>query len=215
MIAWHGQNNGGDLEQVNEVNARLAAISGSTQPRVLLMSKLGQYEATFSGRIVVVDQEQQAYANGSGSNTARMRDFIRDYYPQFLFDTRAELCATASPTIPDLWHPGKREKETADTWGIVPFSYFFDYSAVSWRPNDLTFSGYRSAAGLPSNGTGSDLDYYIRSVADGSNPVGQLLVKEAGVWVTHSIANKIHMVPDVGNIALAKRIKLKLETKGW
>ncbi|KMK68590.1 hypothetical protein [Puniceibacterium sp. IMCC21224] len=212
LISWHGENNGNDVEQVNEVNARLASMSGTVQQRCLLMSKLGQYQMSWTGsRIAVVYHEQQISAI-SGAQTTRMRNFIRDNYVASLFDTRAELCASAGST-PDLIHPGNTEAETAAAYGIVPFSYFFPLNDMPWKAADLNFVGYRSDAGLPAGG--SDLDYHIRSVADGSDGVGQLIVKEDGTWTKRDITNVTHMVPDAGNVALANRINLKLAEKGW
>lgn len=210
-IGWHGQNNVGYYDQTNEVNDRLARLSGARGGRVVLMSVLGQWTASYSGGRIMVSNHENQFNDTSGQ-LRLVRNHLRDNHAGSFFDTRAELCATAGDT-PALLHPGMTEKEVADTYGIVPFSFFFDLTAVPWDASDLVFRGYRSAAGLPTGG--ADNDYYIRSAVDGSDPVGQLLIREGGTWVTRQITDITHMRPDAGNVALAGRIANFLKNKDW
>lgn len=206
---WHGQNNQGLYSQINEVNDRLAAAMAGR--RYLLFSVLGQWAATYgSGRIQVIQQEYQL--TQPAYQTYRVIDHLRRAHPEHVFDVRAELCAAADET-PALLHPGMTEADVAETYGIVPLSYFMDLSAMPWVPGALVFQGYRSAAGLPTGG--ADGDYYIRSVVDGANPVGQLLINEGGAWVARQIGDITHITAPAGQAALAERIMLKLQEKGW
>ncbi len=215
VITWHGQNNVGDADQTNETNAEIVALMGARDRRAILMSVLGQYIATFNGsRIVVANHEGQFARNVAGNVMFRTVYFLEQQFPDFVFDTRKELCIDA-PSTPALLWPGMTEAEVATTYGIVPFSYFFNYSAVSWTPGSLAFTGYRSAAGLPTGG--ANLDYQIRTVADAGldHPIGTLYVRQAGVWTAHQIPDVTHITVPLGNQRLAARIVNRLTERGW
>ncbi len=102
--------------------------------------------------------------------------------------------------------------QVASTYGIVPLSFFFDYSSVPWEPADLVFRGYRSTAGLPAGGVAND--YYLRS-ANGT--VGAIIVNESGTWVEY-IYDQVHLYNQndfPGNVALAAALSSFITAKGW
>ncbi len=215
LVTWHGQNNVGDADLTNEVNAEIVALMGSRDVRAILMSVLGQFVTTWNGsRIVVANHEGQFARNATGNVMFRTVLFLEEQFPDFVFDTRKELCIDA-PSTPALLWPGLTEAEVAATYGIVPFSYFFNYASVPWTPAALSFAGYRSAAGLPTGG--ADLDYWIRTVADGGlgHGVGAIYVRYAGVWTVHEIADITHITVPLGNQKLAARIVNRLAERGW
>jgi hypothetical protein len=196
-IFWHGQNNQTDLAVIKAVSYEMAELAGANQKRFIFWSVLGQRLATFNGtRIVVALQEE---AKAGTNNIAEIESFYKLSFPKQWFSPRVALLETAvGRTTPDPQFPGMTEEQVAATYGIVPFSYFFDYSGKSFTAANLVFLGYHSAAGLPSGG--ADKEYYIRS---GNGTVGQLIVNVSGVW-TEYIHDFTHLTT-VGADAVAAK----------
>lgn len=202
-IFWHGQNN--DNNQARAVTPKLVELVGPRDSsRIILMSVLGQRIATYNGTRIVIQQQEDMKNNVAGSRQDFV-NFLRNTYPEYLFDTRDALLKSASVSVPALDFPGMTEKQVADTYGIVPLSYFL---SVSYNYAALVFKGYHSTAGLPTGGAAND--YYVRT---GVGTVGAIIVNNAGTWTEHTY-DQTHL-NTAGGAALGQALKTYIESKGW
>lgn len=204
-VFWHGQNNSTDTAQIKMAAYEMASLVGSVQKRFAFWSVLGTRGATFNGTRIVIAQHEDAKA---GTNfIAQTEQFYQAAFPNQFFCTRQALLDSAvGRTTPDLQFPGMTEAQVASTYGIVPLSYFFNYSSVSWTPSQLNFLGYHSASGLPSGG--NDLDYYVRT---GGGTVGLIIVKVSGTW-TENTHDTVHLTA-AGSLAVATKFNEYLTLK--
>ena len=201
-VFWHGQNNLTDEAQIKNAAFEMAALVGAKNKRFVFWSVLGQRAATYSGGRIVVAFQEDAKAGTNG--IARIEQFYAAAFPKQWFSPRKALLETAvGRTAPDPQFPGMTEEQVAATYGIVPFSYFFDFTGKPFTQAELTqakFLGYHSAAGLPTGGT--DKDYYVRT---GNGAVGQLIVNVAGAWTEY--AHDVTHLNTAGQDAAAGKFK--------
>ena len=198
-LFWHGQNNNGDLVQIKNASLQMAALASTYQSRFVFWSMLGQQSSTFNGTRIVQANHEGAFASPSTSRFVEIENWYEATFPSKCFHPRQALLASAvGRTRKHLQFPGLTEAQAASTYGVLPFSYFFDYTSVSWNPDTLNFLGYHSASGLPTGG--SNNDYYLRSAG---GTIGQIIVKVAGVWVEYA-NDTIHPSAEAGNMLAQK-----------
>jgi len=195
-IWFAGQNNSPNLEPVKRGALEASALCGARDGRCVIMSTNGQHSLTWNGTRLVGSQHEPRFA-GSG-NLAAFEAWAAKVFPGRFFNTTSALLAAAG-SLPHLQFPGMTEAQVAATYGVLPFSFYFNLAAVGWTPAGLSFQGYRSTAGLPSGG--SDGHYYLRS-ANGT--VGGIIVRWGGAWSEPAI-DITHMY-GAGNAALASAL---------
>ena len=205
-ILWFGQNNGND-ETMYCVPKALEIIGSLNAERVVLMSVLGQRVCTWDGSRIKVPQHEDQLNKVAGSRYDLV-SFYQNTYPESLFYTREYACAGASDDIPALDFPGMTEKQVADTYGIVPLSFFLTMTNKPWQPQDLNFVGYRSTSGLPTGGNPND--YYVRN---GGGTIGAIIVNVEGTWTEYTY-DQTH-INDSGEAVLAEALKNFIDAKGW
>jgi hypothetical protein len=197
-IFFHGQNNAGEVRETRRAAFEMANLVGARDGRFLFLSVVGQRAVTWNGTRLVIDQHEGALT--PGNSFFELDAFYQAAFPGRFLSPRVQLVARASTrSVPDLQFPGLTEAQVAATYNGVPFSFFFNYGAVPWTPGQLSFQGYRSAAGLPTGG--SDGHYWLRS---GGGTVGNVIARWGGTWTEHAY-DYTHM-QRVGNDVLAAAI---------
>ena len=177
---WHGQNNNTDLVQIQNTSLQMAALASTHQSRFVFWSMVGQQISTWNGTRIVQANHEDAFA-GAG-RFVELEQWYEAIFPSKWFSPRIALLESAvGRTRKHLQFPGLTEAQAASTYGVLPLSYFFDFSAVAWNPDTLNFLGYQSTSGLPTGG--SNNDYYIRS---GGGTVGNIIVNVSGTWIEYS-----------------------------
>ncbi len=199
-IIWHGQNNiYSELTQTTNAATAMANLVGAVQKRFIFWSVLGARDTSFAnGRINCLLFEQAK----AGTNViAQLETFYTESFPKQWWSPRLALIASAvGRNIPDPQFPGQTEEQVAAQYGIVPFSYFFEYSTKPFNASQLTPLGYHGTAGLPSNGIGNNFDCYVRSVAGVTGEVvGNIIVKVSGVWVEY-VYDNVHLTIEGSNL---------------
>lgn len=198
-----GTNDSYDLPKISRGALRASRLSGAADGRCLFLTPIGQWTMSWNGsRIVHFDQEQITAGTHAASAVNR---WFASVFPGRHINTLAALIAGASDTTPSLHHPGLTEKVAAQTYGAAPTSAFYNFAALPFQPGQITFTGYRSAAGLPTGGT--DGDYQIRT---GNGSIGLLIVRWAGTWVEYPV-DITHLSP-AGNRILAAAVASFLTT---
>ena len=173
-----GINDGADSAQTKSAAVEMASLAGNLGG-FLFLTVIGQRAMTFNGTRLVCSQHENAFANGGRSN---LDEWYEATFPGRSFNQREALrLLSLSNTTKDPQFPGLTEGQVASIYGVLPFSFWFDYGAVPWTPGGITFAGYRSAAGLPTGGT--DGDYWLRT---GNGTVGNLIVRWGGTWTEYS-----------------------------
>ena len=170
---------------------------------------VGQLNMTFNGSRLVDANHEDAFNRANNSRFAEIEDYYDIAFRGKHFSPRkAALLSAVGRTRKNLQFPGMTEEQVTTTYGIPPFSYFFPFAAMAWNPNDLTFTGYFSTAGLPTGGAVND--YKIRT-ANGS--VGQIIVNVAGVWTEYS--HDVTHITVEGGQAIAQQFSLFFSTLNY
>lgn len=179
-VIWHGANNGADIVPVKAAAYEFASLLGVNEKRFVFFTFQGQQTESWNGSRIVVATQEDAFA---GINyISQLEAFYDTAFPKQHFSVRRELLVSAvGRTTPDPRFPGMTEAQVAATYGILPFSYSFDYAGKPFTAANLTSLGYHSAAGLPTGGV--DKNYYIRT-ANGF--VGNLIVNVSGTWTEYT-----------------------------
>ncbi|WP_288406602.1 hypothetical protein [uncultured Acinetobacter sp.] len=187
FIFWHGQNNQpyDDINAalIRECSLKMQQIVGAISPRVAFLSILGQRNASWDSgleRYVVSQHENQKAKTGS---LWALQDWYNKTFPNRHISPYNILIAAADDT-PDPTFPGMTEKQVAQTYGIVPYSFFNNSYPSSWSADDLNYLGTWSAASLPTI-TANQFDYYLR-IASG-NGFNFLIVYVNGAWVQYDL----------------------------
>lgn len=179
-VFWHGQNNNTDTVQIKSAALEMARLAGVSDGRFVFWSVLGQQIMTWNGTRMVDTNHENAFNRIAGSQFIEVEDWYDTIMPNKHFNTRKAALAAADGTK-SLHFPTMSERQVADTYGITPSSFHFNYADKPFTAAQLNFVGYQSAAGLPTGG--NDNDYYLRT---GNGTVGQPIVKVAGVWIEYS-----------------------------
>ena len=194
LVAWHGQNNQPATEsaeaQIKEASLRMAKLASARDIKCLFLTVLGQRNTAWNGSRLTCSQHEDQF-NKTGYLHELSEWYARTFAGQYLNVYEVMLAAATDAADPQF--PGMTEKEVANTYGIVPWSFFNFYYTRTWSTDDLNFIGYWTDSGLPTGG--SDLDYYVRT-ANGTN--GNLLVNEGGTWVERSL-DITHLSPAGGS----------------
>lgn len=191
-----GTNDYGDDDATKRGALRAARLSGAADGRGVFLTVCGQFVLSWNSVRLVADVHE-GIRSGS-HHLAALESWYASAFPGRHIRTLKALLDRA-PSIPSLHWPGMTEAAAAAAYGAAPSSFFFDYASKPFTPAQLTFAGYRSAAGLPSGG--ADGDYYLRT---GGGTVGQPIIRWAGVW-TEYVLDITHLTP-AGNAALADGI---------
>lgn len=201
-IWFAGQNDSGVLERTKRGALEALSLTGARDGRCVIMSPNGQHTMTWNGTRLEGSQHEPRKA-GLG-NLAAFEAWAAKAFPGRFFNTTAALLAAAG-SLPHLQFPGMTEAQVASTYGVLPFSFYFNLNLVTWTAASLNFQGYRSTAGLPTGG--ADNDYWLRS-ANGT--VGALIVRSGGAW-SEPAMDQTHMY-GAGNTALAAALAAFLST---
>ena len=194
LVLWHGQNNQPSGEnsaaQVKEACLRIKELASARDLKCLFLSILGQRVMVWNGSRLVCSQHEDQFAK-----TGHLFDLCEWYKSAFpgQWVNIYEVMLAAATDAADPEFPGMTEKDVADTYGIVPWSFFNPPSGIAWTTDELNFINYWSDPGLPTGG--SHLDYYIRT---GNGTHGELLVNESGTWVARNI-DRTHLSPAGGS----------------
>lgn len=191
-----GTNDYGDDDATKRGALRAARLSGSADGRVVFLTVCGQFALSWNGTRLVADVHEGMKAGSH--HLASLESWYSAAFPGRHIRTLKALLDRA-PSIPSLHWPGMTEAAAAAAYGAAPSSFFFDYASKPFTAAQLTFVGYRSAAGLPTGGT--DGEYYLRT---GGGTVGQPIIRWAGSWTEYPI-DITHLTP-AGNQALADGI---------
>jgi hypothetical protein len=100
------------------------------------------------------------------------------------------LGSAAGRTQKDPQFPGMTEEQVAATYGILPFSYWFNYSGKPFTSENINFTGYLATSAIPSNSEGSDFDYKLRATTGSLG--NSLIVKTSGAWTEYQF-DVIHL----------------------
>lgn len=204
---FFGRNNPMDYYQTIQAALTALTLIGSKETRYGFMSVMPNRSLSYNGTRLVNAEGENSKA-GTG-DLVTLENWYTAAIPGNFFNTRLQLLTmAASRTALDPTFPGLTEAQVASTYGILPFSYHFDWTTKSFTAASLNFLGYYGTAGLPSGG--SNNDYYLRS-ANGT--IGTLIVKVAGVWTEYDY-DRTHMT-SVGNSDLATAINNFLTLKKW
>lgn len=197
-IMWHGQNNYTDTAQIKNVAHQMVEMLGYSQKRFCFWSVLGVRSVSWNGTRLVANVQEDAF-NNIGSIKEVESFYDSAYTLQYFSPRKAMLEAAALRTsVPDVQFPGMSEAQSAATYGVLPFSFWFDFTGKPFTQSNLVFGGYHNAAGLPTGG--ADKDYYIRT---GNGTIGQIIVNNAGTW-TEYVHDTIHVSPLGQDILAAK-----------
>ncbi|MDP2505379.1 hypothetical protein [Oceanobacter sp. 3_MG-2023] len=220
-LSWLEQN-GEHWETGAYVHAEMRELLTANSKRYVPITVLGRRQMTWDGsRLVCYWQESQFNndSTGDGADLVLLNHAIREMFGDRYIDCRAELCDRTISTLIDPTYPGMTESEVATTYGVVPLSYYFNYSSVSWSPNDLTYIGTWNDTALPTGG--SDLEYYIRTgeggIDNNTDDVGHIIVNESGTWVEYTTAGSgvVHLSHGDGNAHLSAAIVEKINEWGY
>ncbi|MCF0074486.1 hypothetical protein LZD49_28635 [Dyadobacter sp. CY261] len=204
LLIWTGRNGFSqtDAAMYNLQNQIFNFYStlGTLQKRVWFMSVLPQRTFTFNGTRLVGDQMEGAF-NGT-DNHAKMEAFFSALFPdQWISPYKILLDKSKLLTDPDPFNPGKTKGESATELGWIASDYY-NLPVLTGLNNSL---GYWSTAGLPSNGSGANGDYYLRS---GNGTIGNIIRKASNVWAEFATGNNdvTHPSSDLGSTALSEGI---------
>lgn len=198
IAVWHGQNNQPKTDvnasQIREASLQIAALAGARDIRCLFLTIMGQREATWNGERLVFPQHENQF-----SETGYLYE-LTEWYQRILPGRHAvvyEIMLAAATDAIDPTHPGMTEKQVAEQFGVLPWS-FFNNSVLpgSLTTSDIHYVGTWSSTGLPTGG--SHADYYLR-IAGGT--VGNVLVNNGGTW--SEVAIDITHMSQAGGHALA------------
>ena len=198
---WHGQNNSTDVTQIKYAAHQMASLIGSKEARYVFWSILGSRTNAWNGERLTCPVQEGAFA---GTNTiAEVEKFYESAYPGQYFSPRKALLEVAATrtNVADVQYPGLSEAQSAATYGIVPFSFWFDFSDKPFTQNNITFLGYHNAVGLPTGGV--DKNYYLRT---GNGVSGNMIVNVAGVWTEYNGWDSIHLNSAGQDAAAAKYV---------
>jgi hypothetical protein len=187
FIFVHGQNNGIYWEQTVEAALKMLNIVGSRTRRYVFVSTLGQRDATWNGTRFVVFAQEGAVTNSN--YIAFTEQWYQAMMPNHLFNFRLQMATKADET-PDPQNPGMTELQVYNTYGILPFSYWFDYTAAGFTPNQLNYVGTWNTASPTLPTGGNDYDYYLRI---GNGSIGNLIVKKPSLGWTEYSYDRIHL----------------------
>lgn len=198
IAVWHGQNNQPKTDvnasQIREASLQIAALAGARDIRCLFLTVMGQREATWNGERLVFSQHENQFLK-----TGYLHE-LTEWYRRILPGRHAvvyEIMLSAATDAIDPTHPGMTEKQVAEQFGVLPWS-FFNNSVLpgSLTTSDIHYVGTWSTTGLPTGG--SHADYYLR-IAGGT--VGNVLVNNGGTW--SEVAIDITHMSQAGGHALA------------
>lgn len=184
---WHGQNNDNDLNQIKEVALEFVSLISNENYKFTMWSILGNVVMGWNGNRFTCPVHENAFAGNANSVHYQVENFYDLVFKGKHFPTRKKaLEASLTRTRRHLQFPFYdsnnqlqylTEGQVAQQYGIPALSFFFDYSSVSWTPEQLNFIGYHNATALPSGG--NNMDYKLRN---GNGTLGNLIVNENGVW---------------------------------
>lgn len=198
IVACHGQNNqpktDANASQIREASLQMAALAGARDIRCLFLTIMGQRESIWSdGRLVFPQHENQFAKTGYLYELTEWYGRIMPGRFAVMYDIMLSAATdSVDPTFPEL-----TEKEVAENYGVLPWS-FFNNSVLpgGLLTSDIRYMGAWNTAGLPTGG--SHKDYYLRT---GAGTVGNLLVNNDGTWSEVSI--DITHMSQAGGRALA------------
>ncbi|MDI9870563.1 hypothetical protein [Flectobacillus roseus] len=207
---WHGQNNDTDLTQIKEVALEFASLVSNENYKFTMWSMLGNMDLQWNGNRFICPVHENAFSGNINSVHFQVENFYDLIFKGKHFPTRKKaLEASANRTRRHLQFPYYdsnndvqylTEGQVSQQYGIPALSYFFDFTSVTWSPEDLRFTGYHSSSGLPTGG--NNLDYKLRN---GNGTMGNILVKENGIWIEKGYD---HVHPsNEGGAAIAQKFK--------
>lgn len=195
---WHGQNNQpnvaipSNIGQIMDASLRMHELIGARDRRCFFMSIMGTRGMIWNGTRIEFNNLEPVF-----NKTGLLYDLEQWYertFPGRFFNTRKAQLAGASSTMKDPHLPGMTERQAADMYGVIPFSFYNMFvgnaTPLPVPQNSLNFVGYKSDAGLPTGGAAND--YYIRT---GAGTIGSLIINVAGTWTEWGIGDTIHNSP--------------------
>ncbi|WP_394651145.1 hypothetical protein [uncultured Acinetobacter sp.] len=205
FIIWHGQNNQPSTDEnaalIRECTLKMINLIGADQPRYLFLTVLGQRNLAWDSTLNRFVASQHENQKAKVSHLYALKNWYRQIMPDRYLSVYDALIAAADDT-PDPTFPGLTEKQVAQTYGVVPYSYFNGaYTEVS----DLTYLGTWSDAALPIS-TPTNGSYYLR-INNGTH--ANIIVYRNSAWSEKTV-DMTHL-SGKGALALATAITLKLK----
>lgn len=204
VIAWHGQNNqpsnAVNAALIRECSLKMQQLVGAIHSRIAFLSILGQRNLSWnvsSNRYVASQHENQKAKTG---HLWELQDWYNKTFPNRHISPYQILIDAADDT-PDPTFPGMTEKQVAQTYGIVPYSFFGGTMGEWGDVTNLRYLGNWSSSSLPTE-TANQFDYYLRT--GGGSASEFLLVYINGQWVQKSM--DITHLSNKGATALAKGV---------
>lgn len=204
VIAWHGQNNqpsnAVNAALIRECSLKMQQLVGAIHSRIAFLSVLGQRNLSWnsaSNRYVASQHESQKAKTG---HLWELQDWYNKTFPNRHISPYQILIDAADDT-PDPTFPGMTEKQVAQTYGIVPYSFFGGTTGEWDAVTNLRYLGNWSSSSLPTE-TANQFDYYLRT--GGGSASEFLLVYINGQWVQKSM--DITHLSNKGATALAKGV---------
>jgi len=184
FVFVHGTNNGFDYQQTINAALEMTNLVGSRTRRYIHVSPFGSRDAVWNGTRLVATNQEQAKA---GTNYVALTEkWYQKTMPKHFFNFRLQMATKVDATV-DPQNPGMTEAQVYETYGTLPLSWFFDYPAAGFLPNQLNYVGTWTSTTLPTGG--NNLDYYIRTA---NATIGNLIVNRAGIWVEYSY-DRVHL----------------------
>ncbi|MEJ2800641.1 hypothetical protein WAE61_02080 [Comamonadaceae bacterium PP-2] len=192
---WQGTNNlpsvadDTNMAQIRETALRARQLVGVRDGGLYHKLPPGPRNLTWNGARMVASMHEGLFnRNGSLFSLEQWYDqvFPSEWYSPY----RALLAAAASSTLPDPTFPGMTEAQVAATYGILPWSFYMQATALAIPQSSLVHVGDWTSADLPTGGQHGD--YYRRT---GGGVIGLLIYNNAGVWTTLSSTDATHMSP--------------------
>ena len=204
VIAWHGQNNqpsnAVNAALIRECSLKMQQLVGAIHSRIAFLSVLGQRNLAWnsaSNRYVASQHESQKAKTG---HLWELQDWYNKTFPNRHISPYQILIDAADDT-PDPTFPGLTEKQVAQNYGIVPYSFFGGTTGEWGDVTNLRYLGNWSSSSLPTE-TANQFDYYLRT--GGGSASEFLLVYINGQWVQKSM--DITHLSNKGATALAKGV---------
>ncbi|WP_439555056.1 hypothetical protein [Dyadobacter sp.] len=200
QVLWHGQNNL-SFPRIVSAAYQFTELVGAEQARFIFWSVLGvRYTSWNAGLNRFVAQTQEDAFNKTGV-VYEVEQFYEKAFPRQWFSPRKALLeAAATKTRLDPTFPGKTEAQVAALYGVLPFSYWFEWEGKPFKDANLNYVGnWDLTQGMPTGG--NNLDYYLRLAAGDSG--GNLIVNVGGVWTEYSF-DKVHISQEAGTDLSAK-----------
>ncbi|MVM34971.1 hypothetical protein GO755_33395 [Spirosoma sp. HMF4905] len=183
---YHGQNNTSDLAQYKKAVEEGINMTGARDRRFLFLGVLGQRNALYNGTRLVIDAQEGRFQKSSTNAIYNIETYLDSVVSGSWISTYQVLLSSAvGRTTIDPTFPGMTEAAVASTYGVLPFSYWFDWTAAPFTAAQLNFLGYSDAT--PTGG--SNFDYYLTTT-------GNLVVNVSGTWTTYTY-DRIHTLSTV------------------